>query len=211
MPGQIKAGKGKPYMTAAIYGSPRRGGNSALLLDSFLEGMRHGCNSTGKALDIKKIIASELNISPCRECRNCSRTGECVIGDDMLDIYRILIDADFIAVASPVFFTTVSGYLKAIIDRCQRFWSLKYEQNKNIIKKKRRGIFICVAGSGREDIFDCPRKVIRSFFDVLFIDYEADFLYGETDSKGEILKNDTAIKDVYNFGKKIGEGNMEKK
>jgi multimeric flavodoxin WrbA len=210
MSGHIITGKDKPYIIAAIYGSPRRKGNTALLLDSFLEGVRYGCSATGKYPDIKKIIASELDLSPCRECRVCSRTGECIIGDDMQDIYRILTDADFIAVASPVFFTTVSGYLKAIIDRCQRFWSLKYEHKKNIIKKKRGGIFICVSGSERESIFDCPKKVIRSFFDVLFVDYIRDFLYGKTDSEGEILKNNAAVEDVYNFGKKIGTGNTEK-
>jgi len=203
--------KYKEFKIVAIYGSPRKSGNSSILLDRFLDGVAEAAGLADRQLDIKKIITADLNISPCKECRECSKTGECIIEDAMQQVFDDLIEADFLAVASPVFFTTVPGCLKALIDRCQRFWSLKYEQNKNIIKKKRRGIFICVAGSGREDIFDCPRKVIRSFFDVLFIDYEADFLYGETDSKGEILKNDTAIKDVYNFGKKIGEGNMEKK
>ncbi len=210
MSGHIITGKDKPYIVAAIYGSPRRRGNTAMLMDSFLEGARYGYSTTGRDLDIKEIIASELDLSPCRGCGVCSRTGECIIGDDMQDIYRVLTDADFIAVASPVFFTTVSGYLKAIIDRCQRFWSLKYEHKKNIIKKKRSGIFISVAGSERESIFDCPKKVIRSFFDVLFVDYVRDFLYGKTDRIGEILKNGTAVEEVYDFGKKIGMNDMEK-
>jgi uncharacterized protein (UPF0335 family) len=112
-----------------------------------------------------------------------------------------LTEADFLAVASPVFFTTVSGYLKALIDRCQRFWSLKYEHKKRIITKKRKGIFISAAGSGVDDIFDCPRKVIRSFFDVLYVDYLCDFVFNNVDRQGDIAKNEKALGDLYRFGK----------
>lgn len=195
-------GKDRGYIIAAIYGSPRRDGNTAVLMDRFLAGVRQRAGQIGAGADIKRIYTAELDISSCRECGNCSRTGECIIDDDMQEIYRTLIDADFIAVASPVFFTSVPGYLKALIDRCQRFWVLKYEHNK-IIKKPGKGIFIGVSGSGSGTIFDCPRKVIRSFFDVLFIDYRADFLFRNIDRKGDILKNKSAFDSVYDFGKRI--------
>jgi len=195
--------KGKKYMLAAIYGSPRLDGNTAILMDRFLDGTRLMAEKTGTEIQIEKILVSRLNISPCRECGNCSRTGECIVHDDMQDISRILIDADYVAVSSPVFFTTVSGYLKALIDRCQRFWVLKYERQEKIIKKTRKGIFIAASGSGSSTIFDCPKKVIRSFFDVLYIDYEADFLNSSTDCRGDILKNTDALEAVFEFGKNI--------
>ena len=80
---------------------------------------------------------------------------------------------------------------------------LKYERQENIINKTRKGIFIGASGSGSDAIFDCPKKVIRSFFDVLFVDYEAEFLYKNTDSKGDILKNRAALDEVYHFGNKL--------
>ena len=191
----------KIFKIAAIYGSPRRKGTTGLMLDRFLEGA--GCSDSRSEGDVavKKIVVSDLNISPCRGCRNCSRTGECIVDDDMQQVYKELIEADFLAVASPVFFTTVSGYLKALIDRCQRFWSLKYEHKKRIITKKRKGIFIGTAGSGSNDIFDCPRKVIRSFFDVLYVDYLCDFVFNNVDRKGDILKNEEVMEALYRFGK----------
>ena len=196
-------GKDKKFIVAAIYGSPRLDGNTAILMNRFLEGVKYKADNIKKDIQIEKIEVSRLKISPCRECGNCSRTGECIIDDDMQHISNILINADFMAVSSPVFFTTVSGYLKALIDRCQRFWILKYERQEDIIKKSRDGIFIGVSGSGSETIFDCPKKVIRSFFDVLFVDYMADFLYRSTDSRGEIFKNRQALEDLYDFGKNI--------
>ncbi len=193
--------KYKSFKIAAIYGSPRKKGNTGLLLDNFLEGAVSAAASSKKDLEIKKIMTANLNISPCRGCRNCSKTGECIIDDDMQQVYKELIEADFLAVASPVFFTTVSGYLKALIDRCQRFWSLKYEHKKRIIEKNRKGIFISTAGSNSVNIFDCPKKVIRSFFDVLYVDYLCDFVFNNVDSQGDILKNKESLETLYGFGK----------
>jgi len=195
----------KKYRVVAVYGSPRRGGNTDVLLDRFLEGLFE-CDvlkaNTNKKLILDKMIISSLNISPCRECRQCSSTGECAIKDEMQRLYPKLIDCDLLAIASPVFFTTVSGYLKAFIDRFQRFWALKYELGKNIITRdNRKGILFSCAGSKQKDIFDCTKKVMRSLFDVLNIKYYADFMYNNMDFKGDILKNHEAMNTVYEFGR----------
>ncbi|MCK5566877.1 MAG: flavodoxin family protein [Actinomycetia bacterium] len=199
------------YKIVAIYGSPRIGGNTAVLMDYFLKGIMENTRYNEGAVTIDSLLIKDKNISPCRECCNCSKTGECIIPDDMQEIYKLLIEADFIAVASPVFFTTVSGYLKAVIDRCQRFWVLKYEHNKKIIKKNRGGIFISTSGSGSKDIFKCSIKVIRSFFDVLFVDYLKDFTFNSMEKKGDILNNEKAISALFEFGKNMDFNNGEGK
>ena len=203
--------KNDKYRIVAIYGSPRIGGNTANLMDRFLKGVVENTRYRKDTVMIDSLIVKDKKISPCRECCNCSKTGECIISDDMQEIYRVLIEADFIAVASPVFFTSVTAYLKAMIDRCQKFWVLKYEHNKKIIKKTRGGIFISTSGSGSADIFNCPIKVIRSFFDVLFVDYLKDFTFNNIDKRGEILNNKKAISALYEFGKNMDLNNGEGK
>ena len=190
----------KEYKVIAIYGSPRRGGNTDILLNRFLDGLEEHKIKSGKNITVERIFVSSLKISPCRECGHCLETGECATQDDMQSIYPRIIDSDFIAVASPIFFTTVPGYLKAFIDRFQRFWVLKYEFKKRIIKKDKNGILISVSGSGIKDIFKCTKKVIGALFDVLYTKYHRDFLYNSIDSKGDILKNKGALEAVYNFG-----------
>ncbi|MCL4377366.1 MAG: NAD(P)H-dependent oxidoreductase, partial [Actinobacteria bacterium] len=118
-------------------------------------------------------------------------------------LYPKFVDCDLLAVASPIFFTTVSGYLKAFIDRFQRFWALKHElKRKIIIKKNGKGILISTAGSKSKDIFECTKKVMRALFDVLYIEYFGDFLFNNTDQKGDIQKNPKALQEIYDFGKK---------
>jgi multimeric flavodoxin WrbA len=193
----------RDFKLVAVYGSPRRDGNTDILLDRFLEGVSSCSIVDQGSLKLEKIFTSNLKISPCRECGNCSKTGECVIQDEMQTFYPKLIDCDFLAIASPVFFTTVSGYLKAFVDRFQRFWILKYElKRKIIVKENRKGILISTAGSEPEDIFNCTKKVMRALFDVLYIEYSYDFLFNNTDKKGDILKNQDALQEVYDFGRK---------
>jgi multimeric flavodoxin WrbA len=183
-----------------VYGSPRRNGNTDELMNKFNEGLLRNKNIVKSSIKIDKIIVKNLSFSACIECRHCSINGECAVKDEMQDVYNKLINCDFIAISSPVFFTAVSGYLKAFIDRCQRFWVLKYELKKEVIQKERKGIFISTAGSGSDNIFDCSRKTIRALFDVLNVKYDKDFTYKNIDFKGDILKNPEASQEVFRYG-----------
>jgi len=186
------------YKIAAVFGSPRRHGNTDVLLESFLEGL----SDSGLDVIVAKIIVPQLNFSPCRECRHCSTDGQCIVNDDIQQIYPKITEANLVAVASPVFFTTVSGYLKSFIDRFQRFWALKYELKKKVITvENKKGLFFSCAGSEKPDIFDCSKKVIRAFFDVIYTTYHADFCYNGIDLKDDIRKDKSICEDIYRFGK----------
>ncbi|MCL6087319.1 MAG: flavodoxin family protein, partial [Actinobacteria bacterium] len=99
-----------------IYGSPRKNGNTDELMKKFEAGLLENKNINCSNLIIDKVFIRDLKFSACIECRRCSIDGQCALKDEMQDIYPKLISHDFIAVSSPVFFTTVSGYLKAFID-----------------------------------------------------------------------------------------------
>jgi hypothetical protein len=60
-----------------IYGSPRKGGNTDLLLDRILEGAQ------AAGAEVESIYARKLKISGCIECGSCDDTGECAVHDDM--------------------------------------------------------------------------------------------------------------------------------
>lgn len=95
-----------------LSGSPRKGGNTELLVNSFVEGARvHN--------DVEAISIREYKVNPCTGCNAC-RTGSaqrCVQKDDMGKVFKKLSDADILVIASPVYFYGVSAQLKALIDR----------------------------------------------------------------------------------------------
>lgn len=158
-----------------ILGSPRVNGTTAKILDRVI--------ARFKKAKTEKIVLINYKIAPCTECGGCDKTGECVIKDDMEKIYRKIFSADVIILASPIFFMGLPSHVKAMIDRCQSIWIRKYVlKDKNIINKKKKGIFIAVAGSKRKDVFKGSVSTVKSFFATINADYSKEMLFPGSDN-----------------------------
>lgn len=184
----------------AIFGSPRLNGNSGILLNHAIQG------AASQGADIEKIIIRDLRIAACNSCNGCFKTGVCVIGDDMKRIYPDLANMDGILVASPIYFMGVSAQLKALIDRCQAFWALKYILKLPVRKNGRvaRGFFIATAARKAEkDLFTGAVKTIKSFFHVLDTQYAGDLLCSGLEEKGAIDTNAALLQQAFDAGKQL--------
>jgi len=184
-----------------LFGSPRRGGNSDFLLEEMLKGAQ------SKGAEIERIFLSDLDISGCRECRSCEATGNCVVQDQMQEIYPKLIAADYIILASPIFFYGVTAQAKRMIDRCQALWARKYILKKSPMGErrgvKRKGWFLSVGGSRGERTFDGAILTVRYFFDALNVEYAGELTFGRIDGKGAIKKHPSALKEAFQAGQRL--------
>jgi multimeric flavodoxin WrbA len=188
-----------------IMGSPRIRGNTDLLLDEALRGAQ------SQQAETEKIIVDKLKISPCREYYGCLRDGDCVIRDDMDDIYPKLLSADAMIVASPIFFYALSAQLKALIDRCQALWARKYVL-KSLNVPLRKGAFIAVGATGGEKLFEGAILTVKYFFKAVNIEYADELLIRRVDKRGDIKKHPTALADALELGKRLvlpGAGNHQ--
>jgi multimeric flavodoxin WrbA len=94
-----------------IVGSPRKNGNTEILMNEILK-------ATGEAgCDTEIFLMSEKQVAPCDACGSCFQVGSCVIQDDMQALYAMMQRADVIVFGSPVYFGSVSAQCKAIMDR----------------------------------------------------------------------------------------------
>jgi len=189
-----------------IYGSPRKNGNSAILLDKALE----GAESAGA--EITKIYARDPKMVGCLECGGCDKTGKCVVKDDMQEIYPLLESADAIILASPIFFYSVSAQVKAIIDRCQALWRKRMltktkEQRKTYDSGK--GYLIAVAATSGEKIFDSTTLVAKYFYDALDMSYEGGLFVRKVDKKGAIMEHPEFLKEAYKLCVSIVNGDKQ--
>ncbi len=187
-----------------LFGSPRQGGNTDLLLEEMLKGAQ------SKGAEIERIFLSHLDISGCRECRSCETTGNCVVQDQMQEIYPKLMEADYIILASPIFFYGVTAQAKRMIDRCQALWARKYVLKKSPMGKrgamKRKGWFLSVGGSGGEKVFDGAIHTVRYFFDALDVEYTGELTFRRIDAKGAIKKHPSALKEAFEAGQRLVTG-----
>ena len=187
----------------AIYGSPRRDGNTAVLLQQAVAGARDA------GAEVDEIILRDYKISPCLEIYNCIKAGECFIRDDFPKVLEKLEASSAIMLASPIFFYTVSAHTKIFMDRCQSLWVRKYWIEKQEFGKTsytRKGLFLSVGATGGSKLFDGALLTVKYFFDVLDTELTQKLLFRNLDRKGEVQNFPDYLKQSYESGKKLAAG-----
>ena len=182
----------------AVYGSPRREGNTAVLLRRAVRGARDA------GAVVEEIVLREMKMSPCLEIYGCLKDGRCAIQDDFQGIYDKLKGCHGMMLASPIFFYSVSAHAKILMDRCQALWVKKYWIEKTPMNRqmpKRKGIFISVGATNGKRLFDGALLSVKYFFDVLDMTLWKSLLYRGLDFKGDVLKRPEYLDEAYETGK----------
>lgn len=186
----------------AIYGSPRRHGNTARLLAQAVEGARAG------GANVEEVVLRDLHISPCLEIYGCRRTGRCVTQDDFQRVCDRLLKCRGIMLASPIFFYSVSAHTKALIDRCQSLWVKKYWID-GVSPKERRtlreGLFIAAGATHGKKLFDGTLLTIRYFLDVLDTRLWKALLYRGLDLEGDVLEHPAYLEEARAAGRALAD------
>lgn len=179
----------------ALLGSPRKKGNTALLLDEYLRGMR----DSGKGAEITKVFLHEKDIRSCSSCETCRKVtiGQCAVKDDMQELYPLFCEADMVIYASPVYWWSVSAQLKAFMDRCYAISPLK----DSFAGKK--AALLMTYGS------ELPNKgpeLVKTMFEEI-CDYKemelVDVYEACTEDYMPVAENTRALSDVYEMGLKV--------
>ena len=190
---------------AAIYGSPRRKGNTSTLLDAAVEG------AVSRGAGIDRIVLRDQNISPCLEIYGCRKNGECAISDDFQEVRDRILSASGMIIATPVFFYTVSAHVKILMDRCQSLWVKKYWIEKRSFRESppsRRGMVIAVGATRGKRLFDGLMLSMRYFFDVLDMEMSSSLLVRGLDFRGDVLKHPEHIDEARRKGADFAESLM---
>lgn len=169
-----------------LSGSPRKGGNTELLVNSFVEGARvHN--------DVEVISIREYKVNPCTGCNAC-RLGSaqrCVQKDDMGRVFEKLSDADILVIASPVYFYGVSAQLKAMIDRF-------HSPERNSLKIK--GLALLLVGADTiPNLFDSIISQYRLTLEYFKLKDYGMVLVGGVEEKAAIKGNER-LNEAYSLG-----------
>lgn len=94
-----------------ISGSSRKHGNTDILLDEMIKGVRDNGHN------VIKYCISDLDVHPCRACGVCMHGKDCVFNDDGLKVTHEIANAEGLIVSTPIYFGQMTGDLKILIDR----------------------------------------------------------------------------------------------
>lgn len=188
-----------------VSASPRREGNSELLLRSALA----GAEQADATVEFTRLC--DYRLEACSECYKCSSTGDCPVKDDYRSILDKILAADRLIFATPVFFMTVSAQAKVLIDRGQCLWVRQTILHQPLFDppRDRRGILLAVGGSRSRKQFECVRQPIKSCFKYLEVDYVGSLCINQVDEKGAILKRPDALEQASRLGGLLAESRVQ--
>jgi multimeric flavodoxin WrbA len=176
-------------------GSPRKRGNTELLLAKIEEGIQR-CGHKAEHINL-----ADLAIHPCTGCGHCETEGQCVFNDDMTPLYAKIDAANRIVIGSPIYFYGVTAQTKIFIDRCQVLWSRKYLLGE--IKPERdylHGYLVSVAATDGGKIFEGARLTVRYAYDAMDFSYSGELLVQGVDVKGAVAGKKDKMEEALQLG-----------
>ena len=182
---------------AAVFGSPRRKGNTSTLLRQAIAGAR------AQGATVEEIVLRDLKMSPCLEIYGCKKAGSCVIKDDFGKIETLFRQIDGLMLASPIFFYTVSAHTKILMDRCNSLWVKKYWIDKRPFGEKnypRKGLFISVGSTKGKRLFDGAVLSVKYFMDALDMELSDTLLLRGIEQEGQVNETPGSLEAAYAAG-----------
>lgn len=176
----------------AVVGSPRRGGNTHILVSKIADGAR----TIGA--EVEEVLLGDLAIKECDGCHVCWRGKDCGKKDDMCDVYRKIVESDVIVFGTPIYWYGPSGLMKVFIDR---FVYFNCEENRKKIRGKRAAVAIVF----EEQDIETARLAVEFFeksLAYLEMQLVGKIIVPGVGGKGEILRKQEYLDEA----RRMGEG-----
>lgn len=172
-----------------ISSSPRKGGNSETLAASFAK----GAGETGHK--VETVYLREKNYGFCKGCLACLKVGHCVIDDDAVEIAAKMHDADVLVFATPVYYYSVSGQLKTMLDRANPLFDSDYAFTKAYL--------LATAAEDGEETVEGTVKAVQGWVDCFErCELAGTVFAGGVNGVGDIVGH-PALEKAYQMGKEV--------
>jgi len=188
--------------------SPRMDdGNTALILNPFLEGMKE------VGAEVELFYTRKLKINPCHGGFICwlKTPGECWQKDDMQMLYPKLSEADIYVFGTPVYVDGVSGPMKNLLDRIiplvQPFFELRDGHCRHLVREGyRHGKMVLVSNSGfwEMDNFDPLLVHVKAFCRNGAMEFAGALLRPHGEALRPMMKMGISLDDVFEAAREAG-------
>ena len=172
-----------------LSGSPRKDGNTDLLVEAFVKG-------ASQKHHVEVVSVHDYKVNPCLGCNACfkNKDNTCAQKDDMPLIYEKMSHADMLVIASPVYFYGLSAQLKAVIDRC-------HNPIRDTLPIKKMS-FLLVGAATLPELFDSILTQYQLCLNFFKLEDAGCVLVRGVKDKGDI-KNTNALSEAFKLGQTI--------
>lgn len=180
----------------AIVGSPRKGGNTDILVDEALDAFRKVDGDT------EKVSLNSLQIKPCQGCFSCMKgdglDSVCIQKDDMTELYQKMLSADAFIWATPIYMWSPTAQMKLFLDRLFPLGDYQKTRWRCALNNKPVGLIIVYAET------DPLHSGVFQTRDILKVVAEASggkvnfVIHSTVGEKGQVRQNKELIQRVRN-------------
>lgn len=176
-----------------VVGSPRKNGNTHLLVSSVLEGAEKSGQST------ECLMLGDLHIKECDGCHVCWQGKDCSKKDDMNPIYPKLIESDAIVFGTPVYWYGPTALMKGFIDRLVYF-----NCPENHEKMKGKSAVIVIPFEERDHDAATPLELFfEKCFKYLDLNLVGKVIAPGVTHMGDVLKHPQLLEEAFTTGEKL--------
>ena len=169
--------------------SPRKGGNSETLASAFAKG------ATDAGHQVETVYLREKNYGFCKGCFACLKLGHCVIKDDAAEITEKMHDADVLVFVTPVYYYSVSGQLKTMLDRANPLFDTDYAFSKAYL--------LATAAEDEPETVEGAEKAVQGWVDCFErCELAGTVFAGGVNDVGDIAGH-PALEEAYETGKQV--------
>lgn len=174
-----------------LTGSPRKNGNSELLADAFINGLKTA------GYEVSKFRAGKKKILGCQACKKCySKGNACVFNDDFNELAPLAENADMLVLATPLYWFSFPMQIKAAIDKLYAL----YIGNRDV-KIKSIAMLVCAETDDMAD-FDGIVRSYQLINNYLKWEDKGILLVPNVNEAGDILKTN-ALQEAQEMAGKI--------
>ncbi|MCL2030764.1 MAG: flavodoxin family protein [Oscillospiraceae bacterium] len=175
-----------------ISGTPRKNGNSECLLNAALEPFAEA------GWEIRRMLLSERQISPCTGCETCVKRKSCCLHDDMDAIYEAYEWCGAVVISAPAYYRNVPAQLKALMDRT---FAAKHQP----LKGKLGGAIAVgrsASGGGQTNVLEAIHNFYLSS-GMLCVPGELNGVTVSADGPGDVLRRPDKLEQARVLGRNI--------
>lgn len=177
----------------AVIGSPRKGGNTDILVSKIAEGAQAG------GAEVETVRLGDLQIRECDGCHACWHGRPCSKDDDMRPLYAKIAANDLIVFGTPVYWYGPTALMKAFIDR---FVYFNNEANRPLVRGKRAVVAVVL-----EETHEPTWRPVLEFFEkslaYLEMPLAGTIVVPGVGKKGEIREHPERLDEAYHLGSAV--------
>ncbi len=174
-----------------IVGSPRRNGNTQLLVQGVLDGAK------GAGVEVEMVHLGQIEVRECDGCHACWKGKDCVKGDDMNIVYRKIAESDVIVFGTPVYWYGPTALMKCFLDR---FVFFNGPKNRPFVRGK-RAILAIPFEENDESTANPLLEMFQRSLDFLEMDLYGTLLAPGLTRKGEVKDKEGCIERAREMGR----------